>query len=550
MKRLLYAAAIVLVGFFQIAATLPLGPGSIFPLGPSSSIAVSFAGPCDIAATAGTPCVAAHSVTRKLFNAYAGSLFQITRASDSTTQNIAALPNGRVNQATIDTFCAATNCFYSLIYDQTGNGNDLPQATAVNQAPLSYTTFSGGQTLPMVGTAPTQFYRNRVSTSLIPTGNNSITEYDVINTFTYSPCCGTYGDMESTIANNGSGHMFALGFGIGAPRAGTGNGPWPAIDYENGFYTYGATPSATLLLEIAKTPFIIKSDPGLTGTLTTQVNTTAPATAAFEGGLSLGEGGDGTQAPTAFFEGVVIAAATTDATDNAIAANIAAFYGGTPTAPKQTPITFEANQCSAAATSCAFNFIVNIPSGSLIVILTFDQSTNAALDTITDTQNNVYTLVSQQCSGFANGNPSCATSGNYSIFYCFNSKAVTVGDTMTITNATATRLVFNAAYATGMPATDPLDSATIAKTFGASRAQAITSGTPTQSGEFFVAIDSDSQGAGNNPPLGWVTPFVTKFINNWGNGGVIRNPANAPLKWSDGTATGNFAAAIVGFKTQ
>ena len=143
MKRLLYAVAALLIGLSQIGATLPLGPGSIFPIGPSSIQNQLFAGPCDIAATAGTPCVAAHSVTRRMLNSYAGSLFQITRASDSTTLGIGALANGRVNQAAIDTFCAATTCTYSLIYDQMhtpGSGNNLPQAMAINQASLSYTT--------------------------------------------------------------------------------------------------------------------------------------------------------------------------------------------------------------------------------------------------------------------------------------------------------------------------------------------------------------------------------------------------------------------------
>ena len=41
--------------------------------------------PCDIYASGGTPCVAAHSTTRALYAAYTGSLYQVQRASDSTT---------------------------------------------------------------------------------------------------------------------------------------------------------------------------------------------------------------------------------------------------------------------------------------------------------------------------------------------------------------------------------------------------------------------------------------------------------------------------------
>ena len=47
-----------------------------------------------------------------------------------------------------------------------------------------------------------------------------------------------------------------------------------------------------------------------------------------QGGLSLGEGGDGSNMGTgAFSEGVVIAAQTTDATDNAIQTNLTTVYG-------------------------------------------------------------------------------------------------------------------------------------------------------------------------------------------------------------------------------
>jgi hypothetical protein len=47
-----------------------------------------------------------------------------------------------------------------------------------------------------------------------------------------------------------------------------------------------------------------------------------------EGGLSLGEGGDGSSSGTgAFSEGAVIADVTSDATDDMIQANIATIYG-------------------------------------------------------------------------------------------------------------------------------------------------------------------------------------------------------------------------------
>ncbi len=44
--------------------------------------------PCDIYASGGTPCEAAYSTTRALFEAYSGPLYQVQRASDSTFLNV------------------------------------------------------------------------------------------------------------------------------------------------------------------------------------------------------------------------------------------------------------------------------------------------------------------------------------------------------------------------------------------------------------------------------------------------------------------------------
>jgi hypothetical protein len=62
--------------------------------------------PCDIyaAATPATPCVAAFSTTRALYASYTGSLYQVTRQSDSTTANIGALSDGNANAAIQDAF--------------------------------------------------------------------------------------------------------------------------------------------------------------------------------------------------------------------------------------------------------------------------------------------------------------------------------------------------------------------------------------------------------------------------------------------------------------
>jgi len=86
--------------------------------------------PCDAAATANTPCSAAHSVTRLLTKNYKGPLFQVQRASDNATLNIypytsGNLPHGvdrtligSANVKSADAFCNNATCSVTYIYDQ------------------------------------------------------------------------------------------------------------------------------------------------------------------------------------------------------------------------------------------------------------------------------------------------------------------------------------------------------------------------------------------------------------------------------------------------
>ena len=67
--------------------------------------------PCDIYASGGTPCEAAYSTTRALFEAYDGPLYQVQRASDSTYLNVGLESTGGVvNVAPENSFCAGTTC--------------------------------------------------------------------------------------------------------------------------------------------------------------------------------------------------------------------------------------------------------------------------------------------------------------------------------------------------------------------------------------------------------------------------------------------------------
>src|SRR5882724_4471676 len=144
-------------------------------------------GPCDIYASGGTACVAAHSTVRALFGAYSGRLYQVRRASNGATTDIGTLSAGGVaNAAAQDSFCAGTTCLITTIYDQTSRGNNLTQAPGggaaggpdalANASALPVT--AGGHKVYGVFVAPGVGYRND-ATSGIATGSGSQGEYMV-----------------------------------------------------------------------------------------------------------------------------------------------------------------------------------------------------------------------------------------------------------------------------------------------------------------------------------------------------------------------------------
>ena len=313
--------------------------------------------------------VAAHSMTRALFAAYNGKLFQVRRASDATTQDIGvASMGGQVDLAALNTFCSGTTCAVSKLYDQAGNGNDMSQATAANQPAVQFWTTADGTTkLPMAVSTNRQWLRNRLQTKKIPTGSKPQTEYMVVHAAFAGAiagtngCCYDYGNMETQITDDGPGTMSALYFGSATDwTRGAGAGPWGMMDLENGLFAGGGGianldqgsasvnaqdptikyPGNDIAVIFGKTDgtmnFTLKYGNAATGTLGTAWNGSLPTMPnptkyiplQQQGGLSLGEGGDGSNMGTgAFSEGVVIAAQTSDATDDAIQTNLTTVYG-------------------------------------------------------------------------------------------------------------------------------------------------------------------------------------------------------------------------------
>jgi hypothetical protein len=323
--------------------------------------------PGDIASAAGTPLVAAHAVTRALYAAYGGKLFEARRASDGKTQDInTASAGGFVDVNALRAFCSGTTCTVSRLYDQTANGNDMSQSTVANQPTVGFWTAANGTQYPMVVSKGYQWLRNRTKVKNIPTGSNPQTEYFVVHgdnagrAAGTNGCCYDYGNMENHIADDGPGTMTALYFGDATDwTRGAGNGPWVMLDMENGVFAGGGSiailnagqasvnandpslkyPSPNIITGLAKTDgkttFEIKYGNASAGKLTvawngslpTNKNPTSYIPLKQQGGISLGEGGDGSAMGTgAFSEGVIIAAQTSDATDDAIQANLTSIY--------------------------------------------------------------------------------------------------------------------------------------------------------------------------------------------------------------------------------
>jgi hypothetical protein len=320
-------------------------------------------GPCDIYASGGTPCVAAHSTTRALFGAYSGRLYQVRRSSDNTTRDIGTLSAGGVaNAAAQDSFCANTTCLISIIYDQSGRNNHLTQAPPggfngpapggfdnLANATAAPTTLNG-QKAYGVFVAPGTGYRNN-SPSGTATGSASQGEYMVAaGGHVNSGCCFDYGNAETNSRDNGNGHMGAVYFGklcwFGNVVPGTcgGSGPWVMADLENGLFagangtnTSNTGRSSTFVTGMVKnnsTSYAIKDANANSGGLKTDYSGPLPTTSGYtplrlEGAIILGIGGDNSNGSAGtFYEGVMTSGFPSDATENAVQANIvAAGYG-------------------------------------------------------------------------------------------------------------------------------------------------------------------------------------------------------------------------------
>ncbi len=335
------------------AVTVTLTASAAVGVGTPSQAATQ--GPCDIYASGGTPCVAAHSTTRALYGAYNGSLYQVRRSSDNGTLNVGVLSvGGYANAAAQDSFCSGTTCVITVIYDQSGRGNNLTDAPAggaaggpdnLANATAAPTTLNGHEAYGVYVASGTGYRDN--STNGIATGNNPEGEYAIFDGTHYNGgCCFDYGNAETDSHDDGNGTMEAIYFGnIKVWGFGSGNGPWIMADMENGLYSglnaglNAGDPTinyryTTAMIKGGANLWAIKGGNAQSGSLSTFYSGARPNVSGYnpmkkQGAIILGIGGDNSKgAAGTFYEGVMTSGYPSDATDNAVQANIvAAGYG-------------------------------------------------------------------------------------------------------------------------------------------------------------------------------------------------------------------------------
>jgi hypothetical protein len=310
------------------------------------------AGPCDIYGD----CVAAHATTRALYDAYNGPLYQIKRDSDGAKIDIKPLYAGSVaNAALQDWFCAGTTCLITILYDQSGFGNHLTQAppggaakgpeaggydnlASANGAPVTL----NGKKAYGVFILPGTGYRNDAASGTAK-GDGAEGIYAVLDGTHYNDgCCFDYGNAETNNLDDGNGHMEAIYFGNNTMSGtGAGSGPWIMADLENGLFSGAnvknnpADPTVTdrFLTTIVKgepNQWSIRGGNAASGSLSTFYSGKRPNASGYnpmskEGAIILGIGGDNSLwGQGTFYEGAMTSSYPTDATENAVQANIVA----------------------------------------------------------------------------------------------------------------------------------------------------------------------------------------------------------------------------------
>jgi hypothetical protein len=337
-------------------------------------------GPCDIYAAANMPCAAAYSTIRRLNSKYSGALYQDRNGSSSmntgsggTTKDIGQTMDGFADTAAQDAFCTS-NCTISLLYDQSGNGNNLPVAKKGLPAGGSFSAMDdfessatkgklkvGGHNVYSLYMAAREGYRLQAVGKNMPRNSDAEGIYELADgTHAGTACCWDFGNVTTDPTKYATMNTLFFGsafWGKGGP-ADSVNGPWFMADFEAGVWAGGSKLGdpgwgalsdphprnlTNVAVPVAYAMGILKTGPGTgNGKYALRFGDTQKDTdlhTAFEGGLPkpmgnqggivIGVGGDNSNNSWGtFYEGAIVSGYPTDATELAVMKNIQAVgYG-------------------------------------------------------------------------------------------------------------------------------------------------------------------------------------------------------------------------------
>ncbi|WP_030512581.1 arabinofuranosidase catalytic domain-containing protein [Microbispora rosea] len=282
------------------------------------------------------------------------ALNQVRRSSDNATRNIGVLTAGGIaNASAQDSFCAGTTCVITVVYDQSGHGNDVayqgPGGAGGRDTPATATseslTVGGGKAYSLYIKPGNSYWRDGHLTG-VPTGSAPEGMYMITSgTHVNSGCCFDYGNSETTRKADGAGAMDAIYFGTSCWFGGcSGSGPWVQADLEYGLYPGGSSswnPNqraftskfvTAMLKNNGTSRFAIKGGNAQSGAMTTLWDGALPrgySPMRKQGAIILGSGGDCCATNTnlsqgTFYEGAIVSGYPSDATENAVQADVTA----------------------------------------------------------------------------------------------------------------------------------------------------------------------------------------------------------------------------------
>ncbi len=367
-------------------------------------------GPCDIYAAGGTPCVAAYSTVRALSSTYTGPLYQVRKAGGGTKD--ISDTNGFANSAAQDAFCGTDSCSISILYDQSGKGNNLIKAPAgcyTGTASLpdnesnakARSLMVNGHKVYALYMIPQDGYRNNTTTGM-PTGSQAEGIYEIADGKRYGgACCWDFGNGSTNNCSGGTGNMAALYFGTSYWGNGAGKGPWFMADLEAGVWAGGSnpgdpgwgalsgahpanpnSPSETMdyafgILKNNATNYAIRVGDAQSGNLTTAFDGNVPSVLhwTLNGAVLLGIGGDNSNSSYGtFFEGAITSGRPADSTDAAVLKNVqAAGYGSSASAVHY-------DLPSGASPASRFQISYHPSLGNAVIRYTLDASQRVTLN--------------------------------------------------------------------------------------------------------------------------------------------------------------------------